>query len=386
MSQQQPKIVLISAVPMSLLAFYADLISTLRGIGYTVITASSPDPELAKLRTVTGCEIYPVTIQRKISPFQDLYVTFKLWSLLRRERPDIVHAHTIKAGLVGLLAAFFARVPNRIYTIHGLPWETESGWRRMLLRWSDVLCCRLATKRLAVSPSLRAKLISERIASAADFEVLEHGSACGIDTTRFSPENTDPADRVAKRQSLGISPDEVVVIYIGRLTPPKGIGTLVDAFRLANRQFTNLSLVLCGALDVVRESLAAETMRQMEADPNIKVDTGFIDPMDYLPVADILVLPSLREGFGLTLLEANAMEMPVIATSVTGCVDAVDDGQTGVLVPPNDALALANAILQLANSPETRREMGQRGRKRVVELFSREQLIAAHVTLYQELL
>ncbi len=381
------RICLVASIPTTLLAFYRGLIAALREAGCQVGVACSPSDDLPKLAELVGPEhTHGVPIARRITPLRDLRSVRTLAGILRQQRYDLVHAHTPKGGLIGMTAAARAGTPARIYTVHGLASETERGLKRRLIETAERVSCRLAHRVLAVSPSLRTLLTARRICPDEKVTILESGSACGIDLERFrrTPELCAAASGL--RVELGIPADARVVGFVGRLVPDKGIHTLVRAFATLAKRAEDLWLLVVGDFEPHRGPLDEDTLKTLANHPHI-ARLPFTEQIERCYAAmDVLALPTRREGLGMVLLEAGALGLPVVATRVTGCVDAVIDGQTGLLVPPEDPVALAEAIERLLDDRELARRLGASARARVEREFSQSRLIRAHLELYRQLL
>ncbi|MBL0219310.1 MAG: glycosyltransferase family 4 protein [Myxococcales bacterium] len=300
-------------------------------------------------------------------------------------RPVVVHAHTPKGGLLGMLAGWVARTPVRIYHMRGLPLETAAGWRRQLLRWTERTSCAAATHVLCVSSSLRAVAIAEHLCAPSKIEVLGSGSGQGVDATgKFDPERVSAETRLATRRKHGLPEDAVVLGFVGRLVRDKGIVELMGAWQLLRQRYPHLHLLLSGVLEE-RDALPVELVRALSDDPRIHLLGFDWDTPPLYAAMDVVVLPTYREGFPNVPLEAAAMQRPVVATRVSGCVDAVVDGVTGLLVEPRDASELAAALARYIDDPALRAAHGQAGRARVLASFRREILWEATYQLYREL-
>jgi len=367
------KLVHVTTVPETF-RFLRDQVAHLKGRGFDVWAVSSPGPWLNTFAMNEGIPARAVTMSRSITPIADLVSLVRLWRVFREIRPDIVHGHTPKGGLLAMIAAFLAGVPLRIYTVHGLPLETATGWRRELLRWTERLSCLLAHRVHSVSPSLRTRVLAEGLCSPAKVRVLGLGTVNGVDAAKlFTPGREQVQDGAEVRRLLGIPPRAPVVGYVGRIVRDKGVPELVQAWNTIRAEFPEAHLLMAGHFEP-QDPVSAETEKRLRSDPTIHL-AGLVESMPGMYAAmDVVALPTYREGFPQVPLEAAAMERPVVATRVTGCVDAVVDGVTGTLVPAGDARALADGLLAFLRDPALRRTHGRAGRARVLREFRPESL------------
>ena len=343
----------------------------LRQNGFRVTVVTGPGRELDELGREEGVETAAVEMARQPAVFADLRSLWRLYRLLQQLRPDILEAGTPKAGLLGMLAAWFSRIPIRIYACHGLRLETASGPRRAALALAERLSMALACRVLFVSPSLRDRAVALRLLPAAKAAIAASGSANGVDAERFE---------AAWRRPAGSH----VVGFVGRLTRDKGIEELYAAFRLLRRELPGLKLLLLGAFED-GDPVDPAVRRAIERDTDV-ARPGFVDdPAPFYADLDILALPSYREGLPGVALEAAAAGRPVVAARATGSVDAVVDGKTGLLVPPRNAQALAEALSCLLRDPARARALGRAGRERVLAVFRPEQVWTAKLALYRQL-
>lgn len=343
-----------------------------------VANVMGPDPmPTPRLRF----NLFPVRIHRKIHLFEDLRAVLVLYRLFRREKFDIVHSVTPKAGLLAMCAAKLAGVPIRVHWFTGQVWATQSGPKRWFLKALDHLTAALATQVLVDSPSQRDFLISERVIRGASSEVLAHGSVCGVDPDRFHP-SEDVSARI--RGQLGVPQDAVVLIYAGRLNKDKGIEDLAKAFSSLAARLPKLWLVLVGpdeqnmwvAVSEICSNWMGRVCRLDHTD----------QPEQYMAAADIFCLPSYREGFGSAAIEAASCALPTVATRIYGLVDAVEEGASGFLHTPGDVDGLAGLIERLYADPHLRVSMGLRGRSRAIKLFGQEALTTALMSFYARIL
>ena len=336
--------------------------------GIDLALVSSSGPELDEIRGSLRVRCFAIPMVRKNAPLVDLWALLAFTRFLWRERFDIVHSSTPKAGLLAALAGRVAHIPVRIHTYTGQVWVELHGLMRWMTHESDKLIGRLNTHCYADSSSQRKFLVDEQIVDPHRISVLGEGSVSGVDLERFDP--TLPTWRRAEtRKRLGIAETSLVIIFVGRLRRDKGITELIEAFRTLQQFHKEVDLVLVGPYESIRDTLPTEILKEVSANNHIH-SVGFASrPEEYLAIADIFCLPSYREGFGSVIIEAGAMNLPSVATRVTGLVDSVVDGETGILLPPKDAIALARALKEMIESAELRHQMGRAARYWVVQHF-----------------
>jgi glycosyltransferase involved in cell wall biosynthesis len=374
----QPLVVLGVTHPQSCLLL-SGRVRGLRRAGFRVRVVSSPGPMLERFAAVEGIDSNAVMMRRDIAPFRDLIALLHLWWLLLRLRPDITEFSTPKAGLLGNLAALLAGVPVRIYFLRGLKLETSSGLRQRILLAAERVAAWSAHHVLCNSPSLEAKASAMRLAPQEKFRRAGDGSSNGVDTRRFTP-------GPCTLRMLGIAPDIPVIGFVGRLTRDKGIPELLEAFESVLKSQPHARLLLVGWFDASEDALSPEMRQAIESHPGI-VCTGFVpDPAPWYRAMDMMVLPTLREGFPNAVLEAAASGLPVITTLATGARDAVIPEVTGLLVPPGYPDAICEAILELLGDEPRRHTMGAAARRWVMERFSEERVMSLTAELYRELM
>jgi glycosyltransferase involved in cell wall biosynthesis len=368
------------------LPFLRGQVRYVRSLGFRVWTFSSAGPEVEPFAAQEGAEARVVPMTRRISPLADLRSLLTLISELRRVDPHVVHSHTPKGGLLGMLAATLLRVPVRIYHMRGLVYPTATGYRRTLLRTMERVSCALSHRVICVSHSLREEALRDGLCAPEKIRVLLGGSGQGVDAdARFAPATYDSARRDALRASLGIPVDAPVIGFVGRILRDKGVVVLAEAWSALRAEFPAAHLVLIGPIED-RNPIPPAVRAALEADDRVHLLGHAGDTAPYYTIMDVLALPTYREGFPNVLLEAGAMEVPVVATRVAGCVDAVREGETGTLVEPGDALGLAEGLRRYLNDPALRRAHGAEARARVLREFRREAIWEAIGNQYLELL
>jgi len=319
-------------------------------------------------------------IERKPSLWNDMFVLFQLFKLFRGERFDIVHSIMPKTGMLAMLAALLAQVPIRIHTFTGQVWVTKYGMQRMLLKFFDKLIGGLSTCVLADSPSQRDFLVNEKVLQPGKAKVVGAGSICGVDPLRFYP---DLEVRQTVRHDLGIERDARVILFVGRLNQDKGILDLAAAFNVTAKHNPDVVLLLVGAEEDVTFSHIQEIC--YAENDRLHYVSFTSTPQRYMAAADIFCLPSYREGFGMTIIEAAACALPAVASRIYGITDAVADGKTGLLFPAGDVTALIQNLLKLINNYDFRQQMGEAARLRALELFPSKIIARDMVALYHRL-
>jgi glycosyltransferase involved in cell wall biosynthesis len=360
-------------VPESL-AFLRGQVGHMAARGFEVHAVSSPGPALDAFGEDEAVATAAVDMARAVTPARDLRALRDLVGHLRRIRPHIVHAHTPKGGLLGMLAARLTRTPVRIYHIRGLPYMTATGRRRTLLRTTERISCRLADRVFCVSHSIRRVAVEDGICPAEKIVVFGGGSGNGVDAEgRFDPDRWPATHRDEQRAALGIGPDDPVVAFVGRVVRDKGVPELHRAWTEVREAHPRAHLVLAGAIEP-QDPVDPEVLHDLRIDPRAHLLGSVDDVAALYPAADVVVLPTHREGFPNVPLEAASMGLPVVATRIPGCTDAVADGETGLLVPVGDPAALAEALDTYLADPATARRHGQAGRARVLREFRRQDI------------
>jgi glycosyltransferase involved in cell wall biosynthesis len=365
------RLVHVTTVPEALL-FLTGQTPELVSRGVRVIAISSPGEPLERFRVSEGISCLEIPMERGISPLRDLVAVARLTRTLRRLGPDVVDAHTPKAGLLGMIAAALAGVPVRIYHLHGLRFSTARGATRLLLRATERVASSLATRVLSVSHSVARVAQAEGLAPARKIAVLLGGSINGVDAAgRFRAPTAN--ERRDARAALGIPAEALVIGFVGRVVREKGVVELVTAWRALRAERPGLRLLIVGPLEP-HDPLPGDAAAALRTEPGIIAVGQDWDTPRYFRAMDVVALPSYREGFPVVPLEAAAMALPVVATRVPGCVDAVLDGVTGALVPARDHHALADGLAAYLDDAALRARHGAAARARVLQEFEQRRL------------
>jgi glycosyltransferase involved in cell wall biosynthesis len=335
------------------------LLPALAGRLDVTVAAHGPGPVEAAARSA-GFRFVPLRhVRRAVHPWHDLLGLVELFRLCRRMRPDIVHANSSKAGVLGRVAAFLARVPIRIFTVHGWAFTAHQGLAGRLYLWADRLMRPLTSLAICVSENERAIGLSARTCSAQRTVVVHNA----VETTPVAERQETPVPRV---------------VSVGRFKYPKDFGTLIEAFAKLDRPFVG-QLVGDGP---DRSTLEAATRRH-----NLSGRVEFLGERNDVPAllagAEVFVLSSRSEGLPVSVLEAMSAQLPVIASAVGGVPELVVEGETGLLVPPGDIDALAHALERLLADGQLRRRLGEAGRHRLEERFGVDEFRRRHLELYR---
>ncbi len=384
----KPRLVYITTDSVSLRLFLRGQIAYAKAAGFEVMAVAAPGPHLDRVRQRDEIDVYPIPFVRHISPLDDIRAFFALLRLLRRLRPDIVHASTSKAGPLAMAAAFLAHVPIRVYLLRGVMIDRKTGLRKTILKIMEWIGCRSAIRVLAVSPSVRDVMLKAGLCDADKMAVLAKGSSNGVDAVgRFNPDKVNQGHLLALRKRLRLSPHMPVIGFVGRMVGGKGIDKLLDVWRVIRAGYHLSRLVLIGAPES-QDPVGSSVMAHLVRDNRVAI-LDFV-PNDELPlyysIATVIAFPTKSEGFPNVPLEAAAMEKPVVATSVTGCVDAVVHNVTGMLVPLGDVEAMVAALRLYLDNPNLRRRHGRAARTRVLRDFRPDTVWQANIDEYRRLL
>lgn len=341
---------------------------------YVAVNGSTDalSPSLKEIVTVL-----PVSIERKISFRHDLLALFQLFCIFRKYKFHSVHSVTPKAGLLAMLASFLSGVKIRIHTFTGQVWVTSKGLKRWFFKGMDCLIALFATNILVDSASQRQFLLDEKVVSAAKSSVLAQGSISGVDIDRFKP-NEKARSKI--RKELAIDNGAFAFLFIGRLNRDKGVLDLAIAFSRIAKKGVHMLIVGPDEAGIQKEMevLLGHCIKQVHF-------VGFSDlPEDYMAAADVLCLPSYREGFGSVVIEAAAVGIPAIGSKIYGVEDAIADGYSGLLFPAGNPAELSMCMEKIVADNEFTKLLGNNARKRVFEQFTSEYLASAWLAYYQD--
>ena len=380
-----PKLIRITTVPLSLKLLLAGQMKFMKEQGWEVLTVSADGREVSQVVKKEGVRHEVIPFTRKITPFHDIICIWKLIRLFRKEQPDIVHTHTPKAGLLGMIAANLAGVKIRIHTLAGIPAMAAEGNRKSLLEKAEKWTYANATEVWPNSQGLYKHVLKEGLTHEAKLRIIGKGSSNGVDLKYYSRNALKENHLVAATMRIMPSDEDYIFLAVGRLVKDKGIEELVSAFlnsKIANRS----KLVLLGSFEQDLDPLSPETVQTIQDSPRI-IQIDWTDHVShYLALADVLVHPSHREGFPNVLLEAGAMQVPVICSDIIGNRDLITQQKTGLIFPVKDAAVLKEALEFAFVMREKMAQMADQLYLEVKENYDRNYVHGELLTNYQRLL
>ncbi|PTT13999.1 glycosyltransferase family 1 protein [Flavobacterium sp. HMWF030] len=359
---EKEKVLHIIAVSFSINYFFGKQFSYLKSKNCNEYhLGCSPSDEFLELSKELDFIPFEVLITREISPLKDLKAIIKVISYIKKNNITKVVGHTPKGGMIAMIASFLAGVSTRIYFRHGLVYETSSGIKRIVLKNIDRLCGFLATVVVCVSESIKEISKKDKLNDSKKNIILGLGTCNGVDTQKkYNPNTYDQISSDDLRSGFGITKDDFVIGFVGRLVKDKGIDELIEAWEIVKEKYKNAKLLLVGPIEV-RDSISSNSKKRIQEDRSI-VFTDFVsDVAQFYSLMDVFILPSYREGFPTVSLEASSMEKPVLITKATGCTEAIIENKTGIFIThqPED---IASKIIYYLENQDVAKLHGQNGR------------------------
>ncbi|MDB4152309.1 glycosyltransferase family 4 protein [Flavobacteriaceae bacterium] len=352
---------------------------------YNLTAVSADGQELKKFGKASQIVTFGIPLTRKINFFLDLKALWKLYLFLRKEQPLIVHTLTPKAGLVGMLAAFFAGVPIRLHDVVGLPLMEKTGLKYCLLFCIEKIVYACAHRIYPNSFGLKKYIIDTKISSSKKMKVLANGSSNGVDVSHFSKKHFSAETNIALKEQLNIDTTDFVYLFIGRLVGDKGINELISAFTVLSEKEDKIKLLLVGNYEDDLDPLQKETLLIIKKNPNI-ISVGYQEEVrPYLAIASCFVFPSYREGFPNVVLEAASMELPCIVSDINGSNEIITDQVNGIVIPKKNTESLTSAMFNIKNDNNLRQLFTTNSRKGIAEKFGKEILYKSLLLEYKEL-
>lgn len=360
--------------------FFTGLIPELRATGLDVVAVSSDGPELKRVEEAGG-RVITVEMQRHISLLKDIKSLWQMIKVFRKEKPQMVHSMTPKAGLICMMAGKVTGVPVRVHMFTGLVFPTAKGLKRKILMATDWLTCACATHVLPEGEGVKADLLNHGI-TKKPIRVLGYGNCRGIDLERFDPTLPEVVAEADKLRKQGV----FTFITIGRLVGDKGINELVEAFVKINNEFSGTRLILVGGNEQELDPLKPETLAIIESHPNIKAVGAQKDVRPWLLASDLFVLSSYREGFPNVVIEAGAMGLPSIVTDINGAREIIIDGKNGMIVPSKDSEALYKAMKECVMDKEKSDKMAKEARPLIASRYEQFFVRKCLLDFYKEIM
>lgn len=383
---QPKKLIRITTVPLSLKTLLKGQLKFMSENGFEVIAISSDVQQMKEIAQAENVRTFTVEMTRKITPVQDLKALYRLIKIFKKEKPDIVHTHTPKAGLLGMMAARIAGVPHRLHTVAGLPLVEAQGLKRKILNLTEKITYACAHQVYPNSYGLQNIILQNKFCIPQKLHVIGTGSSNGINTQFFNVANIPTQDIEALKNKLNIPSSAFVFVFVGRIVTDKGINELVAAFTQMSSLNREVKLVLVGPLESDLDPLLPATEKILKNNKNI-ISVGLQkDVRPYFALADALVFPSYREGFPNVVMQAGAMELPCIVSDINGCNEIIQDGKNGNIVPVKNAEKLQAAMHKMVEDKNWHKSLKANARPMITSRYEQQIIWQAILKTYQTLL
>lgn len=367
------KLIRCSTVPQSLDTFCKGMLKEL-STEYEVVAVSSPGDALDRVGRREGVRTIAVPMERHISLLKDMKSLWRMWRVLRQERPSMIHSMTPKAGLISMTAGWLAGVPVRVHTFTGLVWPTAKGLKRRILMATDWLTCACATHVVPEGEGVKSDLINHHI-TRKPIHVLGYGNVMGIDLERYNPENCETAPH-----------EGFTFVFVGRIVRDKGIKELVAAFDRLRKEHGDIKLILVGAREDNLDPVSSSTIERINRGEGIEAVGRQSDVRPFYARADALVFPSYREGFPNVVIEAGAMGLASIVTDINGSREIIINGKNGVIIPSQDQEALYQAMKHFVEHPDEVAAMARQARPLIASRYEQSYVRQCLYNFYHEIL
>lgn len=366
---QKHTLIRITTVPLSLDKLLEGQLNYMSDF-YNVIAVSSEKEYLEKIGKRENVATHHIEMTRKITPLQDIVSVVKMYFFFKKVRPFIVHTHTPKAGIVGMLAARLAGVPNRLHTVAGLPLLEATGFKRKVLDFVEKLTYSCATKVYPNSKALLNIIEKNNYCPPNKLKVIGQGSSNGINTDYFDDNHFSREEMSELKKNLKINEGDFIFIFVGRIVADKGINELIAAFSELQHQFNHVKLLLVGPLEQDLNPLLPETLLQIQSNSNI-ISVGYQNDVRlYFAISNALVFPSYREGFPNVVMQAGAMNLPSIVTNINGCNEIIEEGENGLIIPVKDSNSLLQAMKLMVEDVDLCTKFTQNSRLKIVKDYN----------------
>ena len=381
-----PKLIRITTAPLSLKYLLSNQMRYMKENGFDVIMVSSEGKEWPDLLANEKCEYRIVHMTRKITPLQDLKSLWQLYRLFRKEKPDIVHSHTPKGGLLGMLAAKMAGVKIRIHTIAGLRFMTATGTTKKILVCMEKLTAKSAHYVWPNSYSLLEYIRKHKLVSEKKMQVIGHGSSNGVDLNRYSTASLKPEKIAAIKKLLNYDEGLCYLLNMGRIVKDKGVDEVLKAFTVVHSENPKLRLIVVGAFEDDLDPISYEARTILKTHPAI-IHIDWSDQVEYfMHLSHLLIHASYREGFPNTLLQTGAMNCPIVCSAIEGSVDIVTHKETGLLFQPGNTDDLLDKLQYALAHPDEMKQYATNLHSKIEKYFSQPYLHNCMKEKYIEIL
>ncbi|MDC8000255.1 glycosyltransferase family 4 protein [Aequorivita todarodis] len=378
----KPKLIRITTVPISLEKLLDGQLAYLNKF-FNVTAVSGNGPSLEEVKEREKVRVVALEMERKINPVKDILSLFQLIRFFQKEKPDIVHSITPKAGLLSMTAAYFTGVPIRIHTFTGLIFPTKKGILKKVLITMDKILCVFATNIYPEGQGVKQDLLKYNI-TKKPLKVLANGNINGIDTAYFDPSLYSDNDKTLLKTKWGIPQDNFLFVFVGRLVKDKGINELIAAFSKLSILNNKVSLLLVGPFENDLDPLLPSTLKTIESHSRIYSAGYQNDVRPFFAIADALVFPSYREGFPNVVMQAGAMGLPAIVTDINGCNEIIDHHVNGLIVAPKNEEELKAAMELLVMDTTLYSSLKSTSRQIIVEKYNRQEVWEALLAEYRK--
>ena len=380
---RKPRVAHVTTVDLSLRYLLLNQLQRIRDEGYEVFGVSADGSDVAEVEA-QGIPHFAVPMTRRFTPLADLRTLWTLTQLMRRERFDVVHTHTPKAGLLGQLAARLSGVPVVVNTLHGFYFHDDSKpVPRRFYIWMERIAAKCSDAILSQNREDMATAVSEHIAKPEQIKWLGNG----IDLARFDRRRLTDASLEELRREIGIESKAPVIGFVGRLVEEKGILDLLEAAKAVIQAIPSTQFLIIGPYDADKpDALRPEVAKPYGVAANCRFVGMRNDMPELYALMDVLVLPSHREGFPRAPMEASAMGVPTVVTNIRGCREVVDQGENGLLFPLGNADALAESLIELLGDDKRRATMAVAGRRIAEDRFDEQKVFDRVLSEYERLL
>jgi len=378
------KLIRITTVPISLKILLNDQLKFMSR-HFKVVGISSDEKELLEVTRFEDIRTIPLNMSREITPIKDLISLIKMIIVLIKEKPEIVHTHTPKAGIVGMMAAFICRVPHRLHTVAGLPVMEAVGKKKKLLLFVEKLTYACSTKIYPNSKGLEKYILNNNLTKKEKLKVIGYGSSNGVDTDHFKKTNDVmmTSREILKKYSLE---NQFVFCFVGRIVKDKGVNELLSSFDKLSKIFSDVKLLLVGNQEEELDPISDTSKKILIENKNI-INIGFQnDIRPFLSSSNCFVFPTYREGFPNVVLQACSMELPCIVTNINGCNEIIEHDKNGLIVEPKNKNELYNAMKIFLDDKKLSNKLSLNIREDIITKYDRKQFFEYLLNEYNEVL